>query len=253
MARLRIARANLANNTTSDVTAAHNGQPVIPTRTSTSIPAGASTASINGFANVAVQQAASAMPTPASHANLPPGMTLPEGWTLMPLQRIEPSATYNWQLPNIVPPVTLQTSSQRNGQGEALSQAPSGTAQTQSMPSFSNLVPHPLAEQIADQQGAHRENGDEESVGQHAPSPHLRRPLGVEQTQATAMQNNHGLDLPNWGFEANETRQSQARQSTDDVNAKESASSTVDKGKAKAATVEDDDGGGEQIESSRRE
>jgi E3 ubiquitin-protein ligase synoviolin len=61
----------------------------IPTATTTTMSTSTSTAQP---ATVHQLTGQSATPIPAGDSRLPPGLTLPQGWTLTPLRRIEPSA-----------------------------------------------------------------------------------------------------------------------------------------------------------------
>ena len=181
-----------------------------------------------------------------SHPNLPPGMTIPPGWTVLPLQRLpdEPNANRTSQL-------RAQTNSPMNGFLENTSSAVAASSDPESsqgppiMMRRSNGNSQPGANGLAIPPLTEAGHSPADS---HQQKRHLGDTVVKDEVQSLAPgQGSHAQSQESDQRKLDESEHSSAGVSTTDENPSDewvqnvhtSSNSTQPKGKGKASTVED--------------
>ena len=201
-------------------------------------------------------------PLSTGHEHLPPGMTLPEGWTVLPLQRSDmgdASATSNGIPSSPQGPASSDHRSNQNGQSNqtVLGQSPSTQGQTsQSQPSQAGSSFTRFTTSSSQSSPSQAQQADSSSHHQ-PPLPFHTTLTPTADRQGPSLTNAHSPaapSLPAWGSATgneaghdstltNGVAKSTFPQSNGTVTEGQSSSSEPkqDKGKGRATTVEDDE------------
>lgn len=185
-----------------------------PQPTSAAFPPTATPTSTAQPATVHQLTGQSATPIPAGDSRLPQGLTLPQGWTLTPLRRVEPSATTaaaGVPVPVSISPAVLD-------------------------PRLSETLPPRAPDN--DQQ---LDNTTADEASSQPVSSESNQAHEAEQPRNEYDRISHSFQ---WGDESTTEPQNSKKDdliSEDPSQEADAASSSTDKGKARAATVEEDD------------
>ena len=209
-------------------------------------------------------------PIGPGHHDLPTGMTLPEGWSMLPLERtsihgphaeghLDQDADSNAVVEQVPMPSLGSQHPRAGSPSETQARSSSDAQVSSSTPSNSNTIPVSRASNVTSSTG----NSDAHPEPAHAPNPQLQRrdappsmPNWSSESTPSSSQPSTSADRPADGSETGvnsseemaggRTRAHNERMSTGHVNELSHANGSTEpgKGKSRAATVEEgeDDG-----------